>query len=59
MTCYSTDYCKKDSTRSLHNLTKDELYDHQLIICDPNTANFNSATKRCLYGNLNLFKLII
>ena len=57
ITCYSTDYCKKDSARTLHNLTNDELYDHQLLICDPNTANFNSATKRCLYGNLNTYYL--
>ena len=28
VTGYSSDWCEKDNTRTFHNLTKDELYDH-------------------------------
>jgi len=50
VTCYSCDICGKDNTRTLHNLTTEEAYDHQFIICDPNRENFNINTIRCLYG---------
>ena len=49
VTCYSGDTCNKDNTRTLHNLTNEEVYDHQFIICDPNTDHYNSNTIRCLY----------
>ena len=57
VTCYASDYCSKDNTRTTHELTDDELYDHQLVYCDPNMVNFNAITKRCLYGNLNAYYL--
>ena len=53
ITCYSSDYCNKDNTRIKHNLSKEDMYDHQLLLCDPNRAHVNTITKRCLYGNLN------
>ena len=31
------------------------MYDHQLLICDPNIDSLNSPKKRCLYGNLNSY----
>ena len=33
------------------------MYDHQLLLCDPNIADYNSPRKRCLYGNLNAYHL--
>ena len=57
VTGYSSDWCEKDNTRTFHNLTKDELYDHQLLICDPNVADLSSTVKRCLYGKLNTYHL--
>ena len=52
VTSYAIDYCQKDNARTNHNLSKDELYDHQLLLCDPNVIDFNSIIKRCLYGRL-------
>ena len=57
VTCYTADYCHKDNIRTLHDLTKEELYDHQLLLCDPNVPNFNSAIKRCLYGEISSYHL--
>ena len=57
ITGYSTDDCKKDGTRTFHELTKEELYDHQLLLCDPNGPSLNTPKKRCLYGNLNIYYL--
>ena len=57
ITGYSTDQCQKDNTRTKHNLTKEELYDRQLVLCDPNAAILNSPVKRCLYGHLNSYHL--
>ena len=49
--------CGKDNTRTGHDLTDDELYDHQLVFCDPNMMSFNSLIKKCLYGNVNSYYL--
>ena len=50
ITCYSGEWCDKDNIRTLHNLTAEEVYDHQFIICDPNKENTNGNTIQCLYG---------
>ena len=55
ITSFASDLCQKDNTRTLHNLTADELYDHQFVMCEPNVINFNSVVKRCLYGQINSF----
>ena len=57
VTCLAKDTCQKDGTRTYHNLTKEELFDHQLLICDPNNSDLNSLRIRCLYGNLNSYHL--
>ena len=57
VTGYAADYCQKDNIRNKHNLTFSELYDHQLLLCDPNVDDLNSATKRCLYGQINSYHL--
>jgi hypothetical protein len=49
VTCYSGEICDKDNTRTLHNLTNEEVYDHQFILCDPNKDHFCINTIRCLY----------
>jgi len=57
VTSYATDYCQKDNTRTKHNLSKDQLYDHQLLLCDPNVIDSNSLIKRCLYGKITSYHL--
>ena len=54
VTCYSGDWCDKDNIRTLHNLTTEEVYDHQFIICDPNQETINGNTIRCLYGKQDI-----
>jgi len=54
ITCYSGELCDKDNTRTLHNFTTEEVYDHQFIICDPNKEHININTIRCLYGKQNI-----
>ena len=50
ITCYVGDSCTKDNVRTLHNLTEEEAYDHQFLMCDPNVSHFNLNTIKCLYG---------
>ena len=50
ITSYSGDLCQRDNTRTLHNLTINEVDDHQMLLCDPNKENFNKNTIKCLYG---------
>ena len=57
ITGHAADYCIKDGTRTKHNLTHDELYDHQLLLCDPNVMDMSSVIKRCLYGQINSYHL--
>ena len=55
VTCYSGEWCDKDNIRTLHNLTTEEVYDHQFILCDPNKENTISGnTIQCLYGKKNI-----
>ena len=57
VTGFAIDFCQKDNTRVCYSLSKEELYDHQFTLCDPNKANLNSLIKRCLYGNLGSYYL--
>ncbi len=50
ITAYTSDSCIKDNIDLKHNLTNDEIYDHQFLICDPNAKHYNTLTIRCLYG---------
>ena len=58
ITCFSSDACNKDNTRTLHNLTIEEIYDHQFLICDPNSESINLISIRCLYGKQNIEHLL-
>ena len=57
VTSYAADYCEKDNIRTMHDLSNDQLYDHQLLLCDPNSKNYNSLIKRCLYGKITTYHL--
>jgi hypothetical protein len=50
ITSYVSDFCSKDNIRTFHNLSEEEVYDHQFLMCDPNAGHFNLNTIRCLYG---------
>ena len=52
------DTCSRDNTRSYHNFTLEEIYDHEFLICDPNNDNFSLYSKRCLYGKQNIEYLL-
>ena len=53
ITSYSGDCCMRDNIRTYHNLTFEEVDDHQMLLCDPNKENFNIHTIKCLYGKIN------
>ena len=52
ITCYAGDTCFRENIRMLHNLPRDEGYDHALINCDPNAEHFNVNSIKCLYGKM-------
>ena len=54
VTCFSGEICAKDNARAKHNLTIEEVYDHQFVLCDPNRDSININTIRCLYGKQNI-----
>ena len=51
ITNYCCDLCKKDNSRTLHDTSFNELYDYQLLLCDPNVERYHKPIKKCLYGN--------
>ena len=53
ITGYSADECFNDFTRSFHNFSFEDIYDHQYIICDPNYRNLRSKLN-CFYGKLHV-----
>ena len=57
VTNYCMDMCKKDGTRTYHNMTQAEMYDHQMLLCDPNLVEMNKPIKKCLYGHINTYHL--
>ena len=58
ITSAANDWCVKDNTRTYHNYTTEDMYDHILPLCDPNNGHFNSNTMRCLYGKQNIEYLL-
>ena len=50
ITNYCSHLCQKDNSRTLHNATLSELYDHQMLICDPNAPRYHRPIRKCLYG---------
>ena len=52
VTSYSNDMCLRELTITNHNMSFNEIGDHEFIICDPNKKSINSLVKRCLYNKL-------
>ena len=50
ITNYCSHLCQKDNSRTLHNASFSELYDHQMLLCDPNTSRYHKPIRKCLYG---------
>jgi hypothetical protein len=57
ITSSAYDFCDKDNTRTHHDLTFDEIFDHQFLLCDPNNEYISLTTIRCLYGKQNIEQL--
>ena len=51
------DYCDIENTRSYHDFTIEEVFDHQLLICDTNNEHPSLTSIRCLYGKQNFEQL--
>ena len=49
ITCLIHDYCELENIDTNHNFTKDEAFDHQFIVCDPNHSDSSLYEIRCLY----------
>ena len=54
VTCNVHDYCHVENSRSYHNYSTEEVFDHQYISCDPNENNINLNIIRCLYDKQNI-----
>ena len=54
ITNYCGDLCQKDTARTFHNTTFFELYDHQMLLCDPNTIRYHKPIRKCLYGKTDV-----
>ena len=54
ITNYCGDICKKDNARKFQNLSNFELFDHQMLLCVPNLANYQKPYKKCLYGKIDI-----
>ena len=52
VTCYVNDMCHIEPTNTGHNMTNDEITDHEFLICDPNMKHIFSTSKRCLYNKI-------
>ena len=53
ITGYTADECFNDFTRTFHNFSFDDIYDHQYIVCDPNYGNLRTKLN-CLYGKIHI-----
>ena len=65
ITNYCSHLCQKDNALTKHDITESELYDHQMLLCDPNAPRYSKPIRKCMYGkddvgfllyNDNLFK---
>ena len=54
VTCNVHDYCEIENTNTHHNMTFEEIFDHQFLPCDPNNKDFNINLIRCLYDKQNM-----
>ena len=55
VTAFSSDMCfNYPYPHILKEFTKEELCDHEFLLCDPNRKHINSMTKRCLYEKTDI-----
>ena len=55
VTAFSNDMCfNYPYPNILKEFTKEELCDHEFLLCDPNRRNINSMVKRCLYEKTDI-----
>jgi len=54
ITCNVHDYCDIENTITGHNISLEEIYDHQYLSCDPNQRDISVNIIRCLYGKQNI-----
>ena len=47
---YCSHLCQKDNARTPINTTFSELYDHQMLLCDPNAPRYSKIISKCFYG---------
>ena len=51
VTAFSNDMCYNyPYPNRLRDFSKEELCDHEFLLCDPNRRHINSMFKRCLYS---------
>jgi len=55
VTCYINDMCYREPTNTGHNMTKNEISDHEYLICDTNANKVYSSSKRCLYNKITAY----
>ena len=46
--------CQLDPCYLPHDMSQEEISDHEYIICDANRKDINSMVKRCLYDKVNI-----
>ena len=54
VTGFSIDMCDLDSCYLPHDMSEEEISDHEYLICDPNKKGINYMMKRCLYNKINI-----
>ena len=50
ITNHCCELCQKDNARTLHNISFDELYDYQMLLCGPNVPRYHKPIIKCFYG---------
>ena len=52
ITSYSNEMCLRELCTTRHDMSIEEVGDHELILCDPNRKHANALVKKCLYNKL-------
>jgi hypothetical protein len=53
ITCFINDMCLREPTRIEHDMSFEEISDHEMLVCDPNMSHVNSNLIRCLYNKIS------
>jgi len=54
ITAFSIDMCNLDSCYLPHDMSEEEISDHEYLICDPHSKSISYMMKRCLYDKINI-----